>query len=129
MRDNSFDKIAFRIGRVACPYCLNTRFSVVLRCDFSTGHGCGLVGVCRHCGAKFDIENTSTLEEMIARTEQAFSQRACPCGSELQLEFLCDVATEDCYFVVVCRACGSTRRLWPPGESGLSLVCRKGLRQ
>lgn len=107
------NKIAARLEKVGCPVCLNTRFSVVLRCDFSTGDGCMFVGECQHCGAKFDIQNVPTIEEMCSQAEHRFARQPCNCGGSTELQFLCELETEDCCFVAVCRACGSRRRIFP----------------
>lgn len=113
MTDELFDRIVTRLGKVACPLCLNTRFSVVLRCDFSTGDGCALVGECRHCSAKFDIQNVATFEEMWGQAEHLYCHEPCACGGSTELVFLCNLQTEDCYFAAVCTTCRKGWRVLP----------------
>lgn len=113
MADNQFTRIANHLGKIGCPFCLNTRFSVSLRCDFSTGDGCALVGECQHCRGKFDIENVETFEEMSNRAERLFCHEPCACGGSTELVFLCNLETEDCYFAAVCSTCRKSWRVLP----------------
>jgi hypothetical protein len=108
-----FERVVTRLTNVACPFCLNTRFSVTLRCDFSTGEGCALVGECEHCSAKFDIENVATFEEMWGQAEHLCGHEQCVCGGSTELVFLCDLDTEDCYFAAVCMTCRKGWRVLP----------------
>jgi hypothetical protein len=102
-----------RLEKIACPVCLHTRFSVILRCDLSPGQACTLVGECQHCSTKFDILNVQTIDELCDQAERRFSHRPCVCGGATRLQFLCDLETQDCYFVSVCSTCGSRRRILP----------------
>jgi hypothetical protein len=105
MKQQQFDRIVTRLGNVACPLCLNSRFDVLLRCDFSTDDGCALVGECQQCSAKFDIENVETFEEMWDRTDHLYSHEPCACRGSTDLVFLCNLETEDCYFAAICTKC------------------------
>lgn len=107
-----------RLRKIGCPYCLNTRFSIVLRCDLARGDRCLLVGECQHCNAKFDIETVATFEEMANSAERRFSSYQCACGGPAHLEFLCDLETEDCYFEAVCSHCGCRWRVLPVEAGG-----------
>ncbi len=123
MSDELFRRILARLDKIACPVCLNTRFSVVLRCDFSARDRCMLVGECHHCSYKFDIENVETMNEIHAQAERMFSHHPCPCGGSTELRFLCDLKTQDCFFAAVCCVCGGRRQVFPVqagSESGLS---------
>ncbi len=70
MSNKLLSKVAARLQKIGCPVCLSTRFAVVLRCDLSPGDSCVLVGECQRCGAKFDIQNCATIEEMRAQAER-----------------------------------------------------------
>jgi len=113
MKYELFERVVTRLRNVACPVCLNTRFSVMLRCDFSTDKGCALVGECSHCSAKFDIENVATFEEMSSRAQQLYCHEPCACGGSTELVFLCDLDTEVCYFAAVCTTCRKGWRVLP----------------
>jgi hypothetical protein len=111
-----------RLERIGCPYCLNTRFSITLRCDLSPGGKCLLVGECQHCSAKFDVENVETFEEMAIRAERRFTSCRCECGAPTNLVFMCDLETENCYFAALCSRCGSRCQILPtvPHETRLA---------
>lgn len=107
-----------RLKKISCPYCLNSRFSIVLRCDLASGDRCLLVGECQHCSAKFDIETVATYEEMANSAERRFSHQQCACGGPAHLEFWCDLETEDCHFDAVCSCCGCRWRVYPAQTVG-----------
>jgi|SRR6516164_9528613 hypothetical protein len=121
MSDELFRRITARRDKIACPVCLNTRFSIVLRCDFSVRDRCMLVGECQHCSNKFDIEDVATMDEICAQAERIFSHHACACGGSTELRFLCDLKTEDCYFTALCCVCGGHRQVFPvqPGAKAV----------
>jgi hypothetical protein len=113
MKHLQFDRIMSRLRNVACPFCMNTRFSVMLRCDFSTDEGCALVGECLHCSARFDIEDAETIDEMWGRAEHMYCHERCACGGSTELVFLCSLETEDCYFAAICTKCKKGWRVLP----------------
>lgn len=116
MKDDLYEKVEARLGKIACPFCLNTRFSIVLSCDFSTSEGCALVGECQHCSAKFDIQNVETFEEMRSQGENLYCHEPCACGGSTELVFLCNLETEECYFAAVCTTCRKGWRVLPVAQ-------------
>lgn len=117
MPEALLEKLGDRLREVGCPVCLNTRFSIVLRCDLAWGDVCAIVGECQHCGKKFDIQNVATLPQMVAEAARKFSGTACECGRATDLRFLCDLDSEDCYFVSLCPVCGEHRRVSPSHQA------------
>lgn len=107
MSRDLINQIAVSLGKTSCPYCRNTRFSVVLRCDLSSGGPCELVGECQHCLAKFDIGSVETIGELHARAERELASQLCSCGGAPRLELRCDLETEDCVFIAACSRCDS----------------------
>ncbi|NIQ02532.1 MAG: hypothetical protein GWM98_20925 [Nitrospinaceae bacterium] len=92
------------IPRVPCPICLNSRLEVALVCD-TPRNPCDYQAVCGHCGYRFMVSSdVKTMEELWPRVESQIIQKGCPqCGDhKLRTEFVCDVKSEDCYFVVRC---------------------------
>jgi hypothetical protein len=114
MNAEYFKRVTSRAREASCPQCLNTRFLAVLRCDFTPGDACLLVGECQHCGKRFDIENAPTLAEHQAQALSSLARERCACGEEPELRFVCDLGTEDCYFEAVCQNCRKHWRLLPP---------------
>lgn len=113
MTHELYDRIMARLRKVACPFCLNSQFSVGFLCDFSIGDGCALVGECQHCSAKFHIENVATFEQMWGQAERLYCHEPCGCGGPTELLFLCNLETEDCYFAAVCTLCRKGWRVLP----------------
>ncbi len=113
MKQQQFDRIVTRLGNVACPFCLNSRFDVLMRCDSSTDDGCALVGECLDCSAKFDIEDVETFDEVWNRAEHVYCHEPCACGASTKLVFSCNLGTEDCHFAAFCTKCQKCWRLLP----------------
>jgi hypothetical protein len=116
MKPQQFDRIVTQLRNVACPLCLNSRFDVLLRCDFSTDDGCGLVGECLDCSAKFDIEDVETFKQMRDRTDRLYCHEPCGCRGSTDLVFLCNLETEDCYFAAICNKCRKGWRVLPAAQ-------------
>lgn len=104
------EEIASHLEKVGCPVCLNTRYSLVLRCALSPGEAYLLVGECSHCGNKFDVLTVPTLDDICAQAEHKFLPHPCKCGGTTVLNFLCDLNSEDCYFAGICSGCGARWR-------------------
>lgn len=115
MPSEVFSRVSARLGKVGCPICLNSRFSVVLRCDLAPGDTCTVVGECQHCSNRFDIENMPTLEEMEAAAQSKLNHQHGKCDGTPILRFLCDLESEDCWFEAECPACDLHWRLVPAG--------------
>ncbi|NIQ03739.1 MAG: hypothetical protein GWM98_28130 [Nitrospinaceae bacterium] len=101
---NSLETIETLVQKIPCPVCLNSRFQVHLRCDLSQSP-CDFHAVCGHCRYPFVVtEDTKTMEEIWPRVQAHVGRQGCPqCGDpKLHLEFLCDVTSEDCFFLVRC---------------------------
>lgn len=106
-------KVVARLGEIGCPYCHYTSFSVVLRCDLSSGQDCGLVVECQQCSMKFGLGSIETFRKLFMRAEQELASQLCPCGEPPCLELLCNLEMEDCDFVAACPICGSQSFIVP----------------
>ena len=92
------------VGKIPCPICLNSRFEVNLNCDLPNT-ACDFHAVCGHCHHKIIIsQDTKTMREVWGQVESHIIDTGCPeCKDhKLNLEFLCDVKSEDCFFLVSC---------------------------
>jgi len=105
------------VGKIPCPVCMNSRFQVNLNCEVAKAP-CDIHARCGHCNYKFLVTNdTKTMEDIWLRVEQHVVDKGCPeCGDhKLHLEFLCDVKSENCFFLVRCGDRGHYSRLSPHG--------------
>lgn len=101
------------IDKIPCPICLNSRFEVNLNCDLPNAP-CDVHALCGHCGYRFVVTNdTRTMEELWPRIQQEVKKQRCPlCGDEeFSMEFLCDLQSEDCYFLMRCSKRGHYSRV------------------
>lgn len=93
------------IGQLPCPLCLNTRSSIQLSCE--TRHEpCNIEVVCGHCNHKYIVcDEPTTMWTVWDRVSNKIKGQGCPeCSDKnLNLEFLCDTKSEDCYFLVQCE--------------------------
>ena len=92
------------VDKIPCPICLNSRFEVNLNCDLPNT-ACDFHAVCGHCHHKIIIsQDTKTMREVWGQVETHIIDTGCPeCKDhKLNLEFLCDVKSEDCFFLVSC---------------------------
>jgi hypothetical protein len=90
--------------KIPCLICLNSRFQVNLSCELPKSP-CYFYAVFGHCQHKILItQNIETMQEVCLRIEQHINNEGCPgCGDhKLNLEFLCDVDSKDCFFLVKC---------------------------
>lgn len=113
----SLESVEKLVQNVPCPVCMNSRFEVNLSCDLAHSP-CDFQAVCGYCHYKFAItRDTCTLAEVWEKARQEVNGRACPlCGdSKINLEFLCDVASEDCFFLIRCADNGHYSRFGPQG--------------
>lgn len=93
-----------RLAQIACPTCLQSDHEWHFRCDFGSAQ-CLYEGVCRHCGQRFDVENTAPMSQHIARIWTQLRHVSGPvCGAaDLVGQFVCDLAARECYLRVYCR--------------------------
>jgi hypothetical protein len=101
---STLEKIEAVIDKIPCPVCLNSRLGANLSCD-SPNSLCDVHALCDHCGHRFVVTNdTRTMEELWPKIQQEIKKKKCPeCGDDqFSMEFLCDVKSEDCYFLVRC---------------------------
>lgn len=110
---SKLEAIETLVTRIPCPVCLNSRFEVALSCDMPHTP-CDYHAVCSHCHYRFVVTtDTKTMDEIWKGIEQHVLEQGCPeCGDfKLSLEFLCDVKSEDCFFLVRCKDHGHYSRL------------------
>lgn len=105
---DTLTEVQRRLQRVGCPQCFNTRLDLVLRCDLGQGE-CIYTAKCLHCGNVFEVNTKSkTVEELEPELQDKMKTSGCPqCGGhELQVNFRCDLASQDCFHVLTCQTCG-----------------------
>lgn len=110
---NTLESVEAIIDKIPCPICLNSRFEANLSCD-SPNSPCDVHAVCGHCGYRFVVTNdTQTMDELWPRIQKEVHQKKCPeCGDDdFSMEFLCDLKSEDCYFLVRCAKNGHYSRI------------------
>lgn len=108
----TLEKVESIVNHIPCPICLNNRFLVSLSCE-SPGSPCDFHAECQHCHNKILItQDTKSMEEMWLSINQTIKEQGCPkCGDKkLNLEFLCDLESEDCFFIVKCKDNGHYSR-------------------
>ena len=105
---DTLETIEKLVQDIPCPVCLNSRFEVNLSCDLP-GSPCDFQAACGHCHYKFIVTtDTQTMEQVWGKVRDQVKGQGCPeCGDEdLNLEFLCDVQSEDCFFLLRCAKNG-----------------------
>jgi len=98
---------------VPCPICLNSKLEVNINGERPKSPS-DFHAVCSHCHHKMVItQDTKTMEEAWLRLEQSINNQGCPeCGDlKLNLEFLCDADSNDCFFLVKCGDNGHYSRI------------------
>jgi len=110
---NTLESVETILDKIPCPICLNSRFTANLSCDLPNAP-CDIHALCGHCGYRFVVTNdTRTMEELWPKIQQEVQKSQCPeCGdNQFSMEFLCDVKSEDCYFLVRCSKQGHYSRV------------------
>lgn len=110
---NDLQTIEMLASKIPCPICLNSRFEINLNCELPHSP-CEYNAVCGHCHHKIVITQTSkTMEDVWERVEKTILEKGCPkCQDQkLTLEFLCDLHSEDCFFLVRCKENGHYSRI------------------
>lgn len=100
-------------SKISCPVCLNSRFEINLSCEMPNTP-CDFHAICNHCNYHFIVSNeTKTMEEVMPKIQQHVINAGCPaCGDrKLDTQFLCDMKSEDCFFLVRCSDNGHYSRL------------------
>ena len=75
---------------------------------------CDINALYGHCGHRFVVTNdTQTMEELWPKIQQEIKKKQCPeCGDDqFSMKFLCDVKSEECYFLVRCSKSGHYSRV------------------
>ncbi|MFQ5481439.1 MAG: hypothetical protein ACE5ER_01670 [Nitrospinaceae bacterium] len=101
-------KVESLVKKTPCPVCLNSRFEVRLCCEMPH-EPCDYHAVCGHCGHKILVSpDWRPREDLLQTMRESMSQKGCPeCGdSEFDIEFLCDLGTQDCFFLAKCGRSG-----------------------
>jgi len=99
--------------KISCPECFNSRFEVKLSCEMPNTP-CDFHAICKHCNYLFVVSNeTKAMKEILPRIQQHLIDSSCPkCGDEnLEMQFLCDTKSKDCFFLVRCANMGHLSRL------------------
>ncbi len=102
---NKLETIEHLVKKIPCPVCLNSRFEVQLNCELPKAP-CDFHAVCQHCHYKFVVtQDNKEMGDIWMGIEKHVAEKGCPeCGDKkLQLEFLCDVQSEDCFLLVRCE--------------------------
>jgi DNA-directed RNA polymerase subunit RPC12/RpoP len=110
-------EVQLKLQKVGCPQCFNTRLDLVLRCDLGQD-GCIYTAKCLHCGSVFEVNTKSkTVGELEPELEKKMRESGCPkCGGhDLQVDFRCDLASQNCFHVLTCETCG---HVFMEGERG-----------
>jgi Fe2+ or Zn2+ uptake regulation protein len=114
---DTLTEVQLKLQKVGCPLCFNTRQDLVLRCDLGQD-GCIYTAKCLHCGNVFEVNTKSkTIEELEPELQKEMKVSGCPnCdGHDLQVNFRCDLASQDCFHVLTCETCG---HVFMKGERG-----------
>ena len=101
------------VQKIPCPVCLNSRFQINLSCDLPRSP-CDYHAICEHCNYKFAItEDYSGNAHILESVKEHVEKSGCPkCKSkDLEIEFMCDLGSEDCFFLVKCQQNGHFSRL------------------
>jgi len=107
---------------VCCPNCQRFALQVNLNCSVPKSP-CDYNIVCDHCRYVFFVsQDAKTMEPVWIELEKLLDRKACPeCGdNRLHLEFLCDVHSENCFFMVRCTENDHYSRL---DRFGLRSLC------
>jgi len=110
---NTLESVEAILDKIPCPICLNSRCEANLSCDLPKAP-CDVHALCGRCGYRFVVtNNTRTMEELWPQIQQEVQKSQCPeCGDDqFGMEFLCDVKSEDCYFLVRCSKKGHYSRV------------------
>lgn len=95
------------MNKMPCPNCFDSRFQTYMSCEHPKAP-CDFHAVCNHCNFKFFFTGgtkAKAMEEMWKGVEENMPEKRCPdCGGDrIYLEFLCNVLSKDCFFLVRCE--------------------------
>ena len=110
---NKLEAVETLVSKIPCPVCLNSRFEVNLSCEMANTP-CDYHATCGKCGYRMVISpETKTMDKIWTDVQRHVKEKGCPeCGDkDLNLEFLCDMKSEDCFFLVSCAQNGHYSRL------------------
>ena len=99
------ERLETMMNEVPCPNCFDSRFKIKVTCDLSKD-SFDYHAVCKFCKYKFFFtDDFQAMEEMWENVEESALEDGCPdCGTDMfHLEFLCDVLSNDCFFLVRCK--------------------------
>ena len=116
---NKLETIESLVQKIPCPVCLNSRFEINLSCEVPRS-ACDFQAVCGHCHYKFIVtEDYADKKDILGLVKDHIEINGCPeCRSkDLDIEFMCDLGSEDCFFLVKCRE-----------NNHFSRIDRKGIR-
>ena len=102
---NKLEKLETIMSNIPCPNCFSSRFQINLNCEFPKAPH-NFLAVCNHCNYKFFFtDDPKVMEEMWVIVEDHMLEKGCPeCGAHnIYLEYLCDVLSEGCFFLVRCQ--------------------------
>ncbi len=110
---NPLEVVEALVQNIPCPVCLNTRFEVKLSCELPRS-ACDTHAVCGHCHHKFVVtQDFKAREDLLDKVKAHLAGSGCPqCRSkQLAVEYLCDLGTEDCFFLARCQPEGHYSRI------------------
>ncbi len=102
---SKLETIETLVQKIPCPVCLNSRLQINLSCDLPKSP-CDYHAVCGHCNFKFVVtEDWKDQKDLLHVVRNHVERNGCPeCHSkDLQIDFLCDLGSEDCFFLVRCE--------------------------
>lgn len=101
------------VQKTPCPICNHMNYQVTLFCE-SPGDPCEYAAECQRCGNKILVtEDTRTIDDLLPEIKRHVEKAGCiKCGSaNLQIEYLCDKDSKDCFFLARCGEEGHYSRL------------------
>lgn len=99
------ERIETLIQKISCPVCLRSQLQVDMNGD-PPHSPCEIHAECGHCNYKFIVtDDVKEMEDAWLEVQNLVERRGCPkcLDRKLSLEFLCDVESENCFFLVRCN--------------------------
>jgi len=99
-------EIQKKLNSVSCPMCNHPTWDVSLRC-YEGYEECLATATCVTCGTLYTITNE---QRVLEDGKELLVSSICPrCNTkELELQFRCELASRQCYYVVGCKKCGES---------------------
>lgn len=106
-------EIQKKLNRVSCPMCNHPTLDVTLRC-YVGYEECLATAKCLTCGTSYTITNE---QRVLEDGKGVLGSSVCPrCDAkEVELQFRCELASRQCFYVVGCKKCGES--FFPAGSN------------